>query len=106
MLNELEEFKAYTTPVKYEVNRKGDTAFLGRFTFESLLNFEGLGRILTIIARGYLFHNQDSSLREGNPYERVEYARNALCAWCSVPEKMRTSRLPISVRCPPTFPNL
>ena len=50
MLNELEEFKAYTTPVKYEVNRKGDTAFLGRFTFESLLNFEGLGRILTILA--------------------------------------------------------
>jgi len=53
MLNELEEFKAYTTPVKYEVNRKGDTAFLGRFTFESLLNFEGLGRILTVLVRGY-----------------------------------------------------
>ena len=34
-----------------------------------------------------MFHNQDSSLREGNPYERVEYARNALCAWCSVPDK-------------------
>ena len=42
MLNELEEFKAYTTPVKYEVNRKGDTALLGRFTFESLLSFENL----------------------------------------------------------------
>ena len=40
MLNELEEFKAYTTPVKYEVSRKGDTTFLGRFTFDSLLNFE------------------------------------------------------------------
>ena len=50
MLNELEEFKAYTTPVKYEVSRKGDTAFLGRFTFESLLSFEGISkRILSTI---------------------------------------------------------
>ena len=73
MLNELEEFKAYTTPVKYEVNRKGDTAFLGRFTFESLLNFEGLGRILTILARGYL--------------PDINRARDALCAWCSIPER-------------------
>lgn len=72
MLNELEEFKAYTTPVRYEVNRKGDTAFLGRFTFESLLSFEGLGRILTILARGYL--------------PDINRARNALCAWCSIPD--------------------
>ena len=72
MLNELEEFEAYTIPVKYEVNRKGDTAFLGRFTFESLLNFEGLGRILTILARGYL--------------PDLDWARNALCAWCSIPD--------------------
>ena len=72
MLNELEEFKAYTNPVKYEVSRKGDTAFLGRFTFESLLNFEGMGRILTILARGYL--------------PDIDRARNALCAWCSIPD--------------------
>ena len=72
MLNELEEFKAYTTPVKYEVSRRGDTAFLGRFTFESLLNFEGLGRILTVLARGYL--------------PDINRARNALCAWCSIPD--------------------
>ena len=55
------------------------------FTFKTITDFEGFGRILTIIARGYLFHNQDGSLYEGNPYERVEYARNALCAWCSIP---------------------
>ena len=71
MLNELEEFKAYTPPVKHEVSRKGDTAFLGRFTFESLLNFEGLVGILTILARGYL--------------PDINRARNALCAWCSIP---------------------
>lgn len=77
MLNELEEFNAYTAPVKYEVSRKGDTAFLGRFTFESLMNFEGLGRILTILARGYL--------------PDLDRARNALCAWCSIPDSKKAT---------------
>ena len=77
MLNELEEFKAYTHPVKYDVSCKGDTAFLGRFTFESLLNFEGLGRILTILARGYL--------------PDLDRARNALCAWCSIPDSKKAT---------------
>lgn len=77
MLNELEEFKAYTTPVQYEVSRKGDTGFLGRFTLESLLNFEGMGRILTILARGYLPDR--------------ERARDALCAWCSIPDSKKAT---------------
>lgn len=77
MLNELEEFKAYTSPVQYEVSRKGDTAFLGRFTFESLLNFEGMSRILTILARGYL--------------PDLDRARNALCAWCSIPDSKKAT---------------
>ena len=72
MLNELEEFIAYTAPVKYEVSRKGNTSFLGRFTFESLLSFEGMGRIFTILARGYL--------------PDLDRARKALCAWCSIPD--------------------
>ena len=77
MLNELEEFKAYTSPVEYTASRKGDTSFLGRFTFESLLNFEGMVRILTVIARGYMFKTDVSD---------VEGARQALCAWCSIPD--------------------
>ena len=77
MLNELEEFRAYTSPVEYRANNKGDTSFLGRFTFESLLNFEGMVRILTIIARGYMY-------REEKP--NIEQARQALCAWCSIPD--------------------
>ena len=77
MLNELEEFRAYTSPVEYKVGSKGDTSFLGRFTFASLLNFEGMVRILTIIARGYMF-------RESKP--NIEQARQALCAWCSIPD--------------------
>ena len=56
---------------------------MGRFTFRTFTEFEGLGRILTIIARGYLFKAGN------NPYERIEYARNALCAWCSIPEETK-----------------
>lgn len=78
MLNELQEFETYTTPAKYYVNRKGDTSFLGRFTFESLLSFEGLGRILTIVARGYLYQTSEPD---------IDRARDALCAWCSIPDR-------------------
>ena len=62
MLNELEEFRAYTSPVEYRANNKGDTSFLGRFTFESLLNFEGMVRILTILARGYMFRERTPNI--------------------------------------------
>jgi hypothetical protein len=87
MTNEWLEFQAYTKKPTYSAANKHDLSYLGRFTFKTIIDFEGFGRILTVIARGYLFHNQDGSLRGGNPYERVEYARNALCAWCSVPDK-------------------
>ena len=87
MTNEWLEFQAYIKKPTYFAESKHDLSYLGRFTFKTITDFEGFGRILTIIARGYLFHNQDGSLHEGNPYERVEYARNALCAWCSIPDK-------------------
>ena len=87
MTNEWLEFQAYIKKPTYSAASKHDLSYLGRFTFKTITDFEGFGRILTVIARGYLFHNQDGSLRGGNPYERVEYARNALCAWCSVPDK-------------------
>ena len=87
MTNEWLEFQAYIKKPTYSAANKHDLSYLGRFTFKTITDFEGFGRILTVIARGYLFHNQDGSLRVGNPYERVEYARNALCAWCSIPDK-------------------
>ena len=87
MTNEWLEFQAYINKSSYSAESKHDLSYLGRFTFKTITDFEGFGRILTVIARGYLFHNQDGSLRGGNPYERVEYARNALCAWCSIPDK-------------------
>ena len=87
MTNEWLEFKAYTEKPKYSAASKHDLSYLGRFSFKTITDFEGLGRILTVIARGYLFHNRNGSLIVGDPYTHVEYARNALCAWCSIPDK-------------------
>ena len=61
-------------------------------------DFSGFGRVFTVIARGYLFHDKDGNLLPGNPYDRVEYARNALCAWCSVPDKKKSPGLPMDFR--------
>lgn len=77
MLNELEEFRAYTTPVRYMAKGKSDTTFLGRFTYDTILKFEGITRILTILAWGYMFQALDPD---------IEMARQDLCAWCSIPE--------------------
>lgn len=85
MLNEWEEFLQYTGPVIYIASGKRDTTYLGRFTFDTLLDFEGLARVLTIIARGCLFHKADGNMVD-NPRFRIEYARRALCAWCSIPD--------------------
>ena len=78
MLNEIEEFKAYTDKPVYKCDGKRDLSFLGRFSFEMIMDFIGLNRVLTIIARGYMFRN-------GTP--DIDYARRALCAWCSIPDK-------------------
>ena len=86
MLNAWEEFLQYTGPVTYAASGKRDTTYLGRFTFDMLMDFEGLARVLTIIARGYLFHEADGGPAD-DPRERLGYARRALCAWCSVPDE-------------------
>lgn len=86
MINEWEEFCAYTGTVSYTASKKSDTTWLGRFTFATILEFEGMARILTVLARGYLFHSKDGAVIWGNPHDRIDYARRALCAWCSVPE--------------------
>ena len=86
MINEWEEFCAYTGTVSYTASKKSDTTWLGRFTFATILEFEGMARILTILARGYLFHGKGGTVILGDPHDRIDYARRALCAWCSVPE--------------------
>ena len=52
MLNEWQEFLDYTGSVTYAASGKNDTTYLGRFTFDILLDFEGLARVPTILARG------------------------------------------------------
>lgn len=84
MVNEIEEFRAYTEFPVYKADSKKDVSYMGRFTLPMLLDFSGFRRILTILARGYLFRD------DGNAYDRIETARRALLAWCSLSaEKMK-----------------
>ena len=76
MLNEKEEFLAYTGKIDYKTADKH--AYLSRFNFDMLTKFIGLTRVLTIVARGYMFENGETD---------IDRARQALCAWCSVPNK-------------------
>ena len=91
MTNEWNEYKAYIGQPTYAVSNGKDTTFLGRFTTDMIKDFKGFARIFTILARGYLFHNADGSLKDGDPRERIEYARRALCAWCSMPDKKKNA---------------
>ena len=52
MLDELEEFRAYTEPTVYSAANKRDTTYMGRFTMDMILDFNGLARVLTVLARG------------------------------------------------------
>ena len=77
MLNETEEFKAYTTFPEYVIKNKRDTGYLGRFTYDMLKNFDALTRVFTILARGYMWETDTPD---------IEHAGRALKAWCSLPE--------------------
>lgn len=83
MLNEFEEFKAYTTFPDYTIKSKRDTGYLGQFTYKMIKEFRGFNRILTIIARGYMWEADVPD---------VERAYRALCAWCSLPESVKPDR--------------
>lgn len=78
MLNEQQEFLSYTSVPEYVSKNKQDFSYLGRIAFATILDFEGLPRILSIIARGYM--------HEGNSPD-IDRAYRALCAWCSIPDK-------------------
>lgn len=81
MVNELEEFRAYTEFPAYKADSKRDTSYMGRFTLPMLLDFTGFQRILAILARSYLFR------ADGSAYDRIETARRALLSWCSLSAK-------------------
>lgn len=78
MIDEKQEFRAYTTFPSYTAEDKFDRSYLGRFTFDTLLKKEGLVRVFTILARGYMWETEQPD---------IERARRALSAWCSLPEK-------------------
>ena len=80
MLNEPEEFKAYTQFPKYSANGKRDMSFLGRFTFDMLIKQIGLHRVLTTVARGYMFESETPD---------IDRAKGALQAWCSLPTEKK-----------------
>ena len=85
MTNEWLEFKAYTDAPVFLAENKQSTAFIGRFTVRMIKQNKGFSRIFTVLARGYLFHNADGTLRTDDPHERIDKAREFLCAWCSLP---------------------
>ena len=66
---------------------------MGRFTLEMVLDFSGFSRIFTILARGYMYHDRNGNLLPGDPYERMDYTRCALLAWCSIPDKSVNPRV-------------
>ena len=92
MTNEWLEFKAYTDTPVFFAGSKQSTAFMGRFSTTIIKKNKGFNRIFTILARGYLFHNTDGTLRTDDPYERTEEARHFLCAWCSLPYEAVTNK--------------
>lgn len=77
MLNEREDFLCYTNFPEYSAKNKNDTSYLGRFNFIMLEKFYGIIRILTIIARHYMFEDKVD----------IKKAYRAICAWSSIPSK-------------------
>ena len=80
MLNEIDEFKSYTQFPKYSTNGKRDMSFLGRVTFDMLIKHIGMHRVLTTVARGYMFESETPD---------IDRAKGALQAWCSLPTEKK-----------------
>lgn len=51
-----------------------------------------MNRVLTILARGFLFHDSDGVLLPGHPRKRLDFAHDGLCAWCSILERDSTPK--------------
>jgi len=85
MINEREEFLSYINFPEYSSKSKQDYSYLGRFTLEMFEDLTGFNRVLTILARGYMFDE------EGNA--DIARAERAIRAWCSVPDKKNAKPL-------------
>ena len=78
MINKWDEFICYTGTVDYISSGKKDLAWLHRINPDMLLSGEGFVRVMTIVARGYLWDGEAKDIAR---------ARRALCAWCSIPDR-------------------
>ena len=85
MINEREEFLSYINFPEYTSCSKTDYGYLGRFTLEMFEDLTGFNRVLTILARGYMFDE------EGNA--DISRAEKAIRAWCSVQDKKNAKPL-------------
>ena len=85
MINEREEFLSYINFPEYSSHSKTDYGYLGRFTLEMFEDLTGFNRVLTILARGYMFDE------EGNA--DIKRAERAIRAWCSVPDNKNAKPL-------------
>lgn len=83
MIDEVAEFRAYTGTIEYKAKTKRDSAYLGRFTYDMLLEQNGFTRVLTVLARGYMW--------EDHTKPDIDRARKALLAWCSLPESKKAN---------------
>ena len=61
MYNEKQEFLSYVSPCVYQAKNKQDVSFLGRFTLDMLLDFNGFSRMLDVFC--YLLENNELPLR-------------------------------------------
>jgi len=59
--------------LKPKADNKKDTTWLAQFTFETLREFGGLSRSLTILAWGFLFHDPNGAELCSQPRERIDY---------------------------------
>ena len=83
MMTEWQECMQYLHFPDYECDDPQDHRYMSGFHFGMFKKMIGFGRILTLIARRYLFHTETGEIASGDPYTRIEYARRALLAWCS-----------------------
>ena len=75
MLNEWKEFRAYTEPVTYTAAGKRDTTYMGRFTFDTLMEhhtYEVIAVFTTTASKGQGF-NYHHFIDADSPEEFDEY---------------------------------
>lgn len=85
MINEREEFLSYINFPEYCSKSKQDYGYLSRFTLEMFEDLTGFNRVLTILARGYMFDEEGTA--------DIARAERAIRAWCSVPDNKNAKPL-------------